>query len=544
MNNHAMSAFSLQARLNSLQPQPTAIAVDPKGFKSALESFIQFLIQREVSATLWLKLPKGEAWWEDIWQYGQQAVGCNIYTLGEQVSTPPDALAASFRPIPIEATGALKKEYLCLAIADNFMGSLLAARVPAPPDTANKRNLRLYCSTSSRTMSALSGGIKKILENSLPAATKLEAAAATGQSDIPQTGLPSAAYVSEGLTDERLIAAAAALSQWERSFPAKILGQNILPLSEAFLTWQLQFQEDLRSQLSETRLAAPDAPPATASPSISTHFLSQARQELQAPLTTIKTALTLLGAPTLKLAQRQRYLEMISTQCEQQQGLINNIVELLQIQTKPMGKPQAIKLSDLIPGIVSTYQPIAEERGIMLAYTVPDNLVEISGIEAEIKQIVIQLINNGIQITPKNGRVWVSAAAESDHFMALTIQDSGGGIAKNDLDRLFEAFYQVSHGSGSGLGLTLVHQLVERMGGSISVDSTPNQGTRFKILLPIYTGPSSSNSSKAERASQAHSVAASVNAARAVPGWADSQQETPAEKMRTPVANGVANGRF
>ncbi|MGD1898767.1 MAG: DICT sensory domain-containing protein, partial [Phormidesmis sp.] len=452
MNSHAMSLLSLQARLNSLHPQPASVAVDPKGFKAALESFIQFLIEHEVSATLWLKLPKDDAWWEDIWQYGQQAVGCTIYVLGEQVGQAPNTMAASLRSIPIESTGALKKEYLCLAVAENFMGALLAARgtnaapVSGKAAATNKRNLQLYCTTAARTMTALAAGIRSVLQNSLPELTIASA---------------------EPPTDERFIAAAAALSQWERCFPASVLSQNVLPLSEDFLTWQMQFQEDMRSQIQAARgNAAHDGQNGAdggATPqangirtSIAATFLSQASQELRSPLTTIKTALTLLGSPTLKLAQRQRYLEMISTQCEHQQDLIKSIIELLEVQTTAMAVAQSIQLSDLIPGIVSTYQPIAEEHGIMLAYTVPENLPEISGIESEIKQVVIHLINNGIQVTPEGGRVWVSAMVEDNKFVALKVQDSGDGIAKTDINRLFEPFYQLANSSsGTGLGLTL-----------------------------------------------------------------------------------------
>ena len=279
---------------------------------------------------------------------------------------------------------------------------------------------------------------------------------------------------------------AAALSQWGRSFPAQVLNQNVLPLSEAFLVWQLQFQENLRSQLNEYRNAASDQTETTRISTLSKSFLSRASQELQAPLTTIKTALTLLGGPTLKLVQRQRYLEMIATQCEHQKALITSVMELLEIQATEMKPVHPIKLSDLIPGIVSTYQPIAEERGIMLAYTVPDNLAEVMGVESELKQIVIQLINNGIQVTPKEGRVWVSAKAEGDRFVALSVQDSGANLTKADLDQLFQPFYQAAHDTrGGGLGLTLVHQLVQRMGGTISVESTPGYGNNFKILLPV-----------------------------------------------------------
>ncbi len=464
-----MSALSLQTRLTHLRPQPASVAVDPKGFKAALESFIQFLIAHDVSATLWLKLPKDDAWWEDIWQYAQQAVGCTIYILGEPAKNSPDTLAASLRPIPIDLSldpsGMLKREYLCLAVADNFMGALLAAREPTPAPTSSKRNLQLYCTTTARAVSALATGLKAIVES----------AASEDLAEDSGCNQPS-------------IAAAAALSQWDRSFPDNVLSNSVLSLSEAFLTWQIQFQENLRSQLTESQAASTNGETALAASAIAPGFLGRASQELRAPLTTIKTALTLLGSPTLKLSQRQRYLEMISSQCEQQEALIKSIVKLLQIQTTEIGMAQAIRLCDLIPGIVSTYQPIAEERGVMLAYTVPSCLERVSGIEAEIKQIVIQLINNGIQMTPKGGRVWVSAMAEGDCFIALTVEDSGYGVAKAEVSQLFEAFYQAANSNnGVGLGLTLVRQLVQRMGGSITADSTLNQGTRFKILLPVYS---------------------------------------------------------
>ena len=473
-----MSPLSLQTRLASLHPIPAAVAVDPRGFKSALQSLIQFLISHEVSATLWLKLPKGDAWWEDIWKYGQQAAGCTLYTLGEQTGTPPDTLAASLRPIPIEQTAELKREYLCLAVAENFMGTLLAARVAPGVPTPDKRTLKLYSSTAPRTMAALSSGIRHIIERSLP---EIEVAAVAGRAEATLGTLPDySAY------DEREIAGVAALSQWERIFPERVINQDVLPLSEAFLTWQFQFQEALRSQINDCRSPVQAEAESTGSTALlSQDFLNQASQKLQAPLTTIKTALTLLGSPALKLAQRQRYLEMISTQCDHQKELIDCIIELLQLQTTSSAETQSIQLADLVPGIVSTYQPIAEERGIMLAYTVPSTLETISGIEAELKQVVIHLINNGIQTTPDGGRVWVSAAPQGNRFIALTVQDSGSGLSKTDIKKLFEAFHQVPGSSSTGLGLTLVQELVQHMGGSISVDSTPNHGTSFKVLLPV-----------------------------------------------------------
>lgn len=492
--------LSLQAHLASLQPQLSTVSVDPRGFKLALQSLIKFLIAHEISATLWLKLPKEDAWWTDIWQYGQKTTGCTIYSLGEQIGRPPDNLVGNVHPIPIEQNADLKREYLCLAIADNFVGALLATRI-APGPTPDKRTLRLYCSTAGRTVAALSIGIRAIIESSLSGAQiavdSPDSWPATQPDSLPDSSIQSSsADGSSELGSSCSIVGRTVLSQWDRCFPANLLNQGALPLTEAFLSWQLQSQEDLRSQLAVHRNSARSN---HGLHSLAPDFLSQASQELQSPLTTIKTALTLLGSPALKLAQRQRYLEMIAAQCDRQKTLITSVIGLLQIQTTAATSPNPLQLADVIPGIVSTYQPIAEERGIMLAYTVSPDLAKVLAVEPELKQVVIHLIKNGIQITPRGGQVWVAALPYDSSFVGLTVQDSGSGITKSDIARLFEAFYRgPTYGEGSlgaGLGLTLVQQLVKRMGGSVSVDSTPGQGTTFQVLLPIPRPASASGSS-------------------------------------------------
>lgn len=516
-----MPSLSLQTHLVSAQPQLPFVSVDPRGFKTALQSLTGFLIQHDIRATLWLKLPKDDAWWVDVWQYGQQAPGCSLYSLGEQTGMPPESLAASLKPIPIQQDADLKREYLCLAVADDFVGVLLAARIPPGTPTPDKRTLKLYSSMSGSAAAALSSGIKTIIESSLK--KEVEAAVEVSTSDSLESPSEGAERASE--IDESAIAGMAVLRQWERYFPEDLCRRNTQPLADAYLNWQMQFQEDLRSQLAAYRSTHKDAGSAALS-TLSSNFLNQAGQELQSPLTTIKTALTLLGSPTLKLAQRQRYLEMISTQCDRQKSLITSVIDLLQIQTTEALPAQALQLADIIPGIVSTYQPIAEEKGIMLAYTVPSTLSEIMGVEAELKQVVIHLVNNGIEVTPKEGRVWVSAAPRGTNFVALTVQDSGPAISKTDSAKLFEAFYRNPSNSdgdaGTGLGLTLVKQLVKRMGGSVSVDSAPGQGTTFTILLPVHhlrdatkikaATQSANNSSGATGASEDGRVGASFAA--------------------------------
>ncbi|MFK8182287.1 MAG: ATP-binding protein [Phormidesmis sp.] len=478
-----MPSLSLQTLWVSSQADQhhpsTAIAVGPRGFKSALQSLINFLIKHEIRANLWLKLPKDDAWWTDVWQYGQQAAGCTVYALGKQDCIVPnhstENLAASFRSIAIEQDNDLKREYLCVAVADNFVGALLATRVPAGVSCPDKRNLKLYSTINSTTVSAIGQGLKQIVEHSIAQQSQ----GADGDDSPPQT-----ASVSDAL-----LASHAMLSQWNRYFPPSLHTRQSWPLSDAYLSWQLQFQEELRSEIAACRSAEKNSTSATLQ-SLPADFLAQAGQELQAPLTTIKTALTLLGSPALKLAQRQRYLEMIATQCGRQKSLIDSVIQLLQLQTTEVAATQPIQLADLIPGIVSTYQPIAEERGIMLAYTIPSNLAPVSGVESELKEVLIHLINNSIQATPKSGRVWVEATPHDAHRIALTVKDSGAGMSKTDAARLFEAFYRQpstqGQEAGVGLGLTLAQQLIQRVGGSIRADSELEKGTTLQILLPIH----------------------------------------------------------
>lgn len=465
-----MPSLSLQNYLADPQLALTPIPTNPKGFKAAIQSLSDFLVTQQVSATLWLKLPKDDAWWTDIWQYGQWAAGCTIYSLGTQTGSPPENMAASLRPIPIEQDSALKREYLCLAVADSFVVALLAVR---DPHAADKRALQLYCTVSGQAIAALSMGIKTILEHSQ---TKADSNSAKPH-ELNLLSQASTRSSSRTAQDEQ-IAGEAALSQWARLFPAGLLLQSARPLDNAFLTWQLQAQEKLRAELAQ-QTKSDDGLDV-----LSSSFLSQANQELHAPLTTIKTALTLLGSPTIKLSQRQLYLEMISSQCDRQKSLIESIFALLKVQIAPPVTLEPLKLSELIPGIVSTYQPLAEERGVMLAYTVPPNLPAAAGVESSLKDALIRLIANGIAVAQQGGRVWVTATLSEHNMLFIKVKDSGAGVSKSNASRLFDAFYR--SGEGAGLGLTLSKQLVEKMGGSIEVDSQADYGTTFKIQLPVY----------------------------------------------------------
>lgn len=214
-------------------------------------------------------------------------------------------------------------------------------------------------------------------------------------------------------------------------------------------------------------------------------------QELCTPISNIKTALKLLESPVLKPPQRQRYLELIRRECDRQNSLINGASRLLALEReRSRSGIEAIQLSQILPGIVSTYQPLAEEKGVRLGYTIPDSLPIIYCVEMWLRQIAIELLHNGIKYTPEGGQVFVQASVRGDE-VCLEFRDTGIGIAPAEISKIFDRFYRVrtaadEHDRGAGLGLTIVKNILLRCGGSISVVSEVGSGSRFRVLLPTH----------------------------------------------------------
>jgi signal transduction histidine kinase len=222
-------------------------------------------------------------------------------------------------------------------------------------------------------------------------------------------------------------------------------------------------------------------------------IISHLMQELRTPLTNIKTALKLLESPVLKPLQRQRYLDLIGGECERQNSLINGAVELLALE-RDRGNTEftVIKLSEIIPGVVSTYQPLAEEKGVRLGYTIPNDLPMTIFIEGWLRQIAIHLIHNGIKYTPSGGNVFVQASVQGD-YIQLEFRDTGIGISTTEIPKIFDRFYRGRNlledtNHGAGLGLTIVQNILLRCGGSISVTSQIGEGSQFRVLLPSQRG--------------------------------------------------------
>ncbi|MDJ0704369.1 MAG: ATP-binding protein [Leptolyngbyaceae cyanobacterium MO_188.B28] len=501
------------------EPPLALIQVNPTGFKALIRSFIDFLIEQQISAIFWVKLPRSEAWQEELDRYLKHPkLPQGAYYLSQRKPVPQPESAEIRRTayasngsapwdriIPPTSKNRLKGEYVLLVYSQEFVGLLLARRFrnelaedsskgETPkydkPSSAALRNnghgpeatkdgkqyLKVICSVDPKVIQLTLQGIRQTVQTS-----------AEEHPEIPA--------ISQLLTD------------WEQHFPASAT-ESLNPATlDRFFGWQLQRQEQMRHNLAAYRkqalnssdsspqssLAAssPDNQEASHFPHLKKDFLNTVGQELRTPLTTIKTALTLLASPSLKSAQRQRYLDMISSECDRQSSLIGGVLNLLQIESHLADNAlQPLRLIDTVPGVVSTYQPLAREKGIMLAYTVPETLPPVACLESWLKQIVINLLHNSIKYTNEGGQVWVTAKPDQDSIQ-LEFRDTGIGIPGTDLPKIFDYFYRgrqpiSGEPEGAGLGLTIVQQFLQICGGSISAKSQPGEGTTVTVQLPIY----------------------------------------------------------
>lgn len=214
--------------------------------------------------------------------------------------------------------------------------------------------------------------------------------------------------------------------------------------------------------------------------------IAQLLQELRTPLTTIKTALTLLDSPNLKPVQRQKYLEMIRRECDHQNLLINGSSDLLALgRGVDLAMVPPLSLLEVLPGAISTYQTLAVDRGIELSYQIPMDLPMVACPESWVNRIVSELLQNSLKFTASGGQITVIVAPQSGHVQ-MEFRDNGVGIPLADLPRIFDCFYRSrSENSGAGLGLTVVKNLLARCGGAIFVVSQVDTGSRFRVLLPI-----------------------------------------------------------
>ena len=228
-------------------------------------------------------------------------------------------------------------------------------------------------------------------------------------------------------------------------------------------------------------------------------FLATVSHELRTPLTAVLGWAHLLRSNSLDEAGRARALETIERNALSQRQLIDDLLDVSRIISGKLRLDvRPVEPSASIDAAVEAVRPAAEAKEIGIQKIIDTGVGAVSGDPARLQQVVWNLLSNAIKFTPRGGRVQLRLERVDSHI-EISVTDTGQGISGEFLPFVFERFRQAdmkttrAHG-GLGLGLAIVHQLVELHGGTVEVDSPgEGQGATFVVklaLLPVYQKPS------------------------------------------------------
>ncbi|MBQ8046884.1 MAG: response regulator [Prevotella sp.] len=224
-------------------------------------------------------------------------------------------------------------------------------------------------------------------------------------------------------------------------------------------------------------------------------FFTTVSHELKTPLSLIAAPLRSISREELS-ASSQKNLDMAIKNTQKMEGLINELVTFNKVETDSfpfyVQKGNPLTFIDLL---VSAYQDIAAEKGLTLSSDFENNGEDVWFSPSYVERIVSNLLSNALKFTPRDGQVAVKARITSvdgsaNTFLAVSVADTGIGIANEEQERIFNLYYQTKRGynannSGWGIGLSLVKRLAEVHKGRVWVDSEIGHGSTFHVLLDV-----------------------------------------------------------
>lgn len=180
---------------------------------------------------------------------------------------------------------------------------------------------------------------------------------------------------------------------------------------------------------------------------------------------------------------------MISRQGRSLLSLINQLLDISKIKSN-IGNPEWLR-GNIVPYIhmiCNNYQQAAQQKRIDLVYSSKMSSIEMEFVPDYVQKVLRNLLSNALKFTPEYGQIFVTTSVENEH-LKLMVSDNGRGIEPGELPHIFDAFYQGDNSRteiGTGVGLSLVKQIIDAISGKIDVKSTLNKGTVFIIIVPLH----------------------------------------------------------
>lgn len=228
---------------------------------------------------------------------------------------------------------------------------------------------------------------------------------------------------------------------------------------------------------------------------LKSNFVSNISHELRTPLTHIKGYMGLLITESLgPITEEQQHALQVSQQSASK--LESLIEDLIMVSLASRGelrlKQEQVDLCGLASLAVKSFESRAQERGVSLHAILDEAVPRVQGDSQKIAWALNQLVDNAVKFTPSNGRVTVHIKREGENLVIVSVNDTGIGIPSSRLDDIFEPFHQLDSSAtrrygGTGLGLSLVRQIVEAHGSMLEVQSVEGHGSTFKFPLLAIT---------------------------------------------------------
>ena len=223
---------------------------------------------------------------------------------------------------------------------------------------------------------------------------------------------------------------------------------------------------------------------------IKNEFLFRTVHDLRSPATNIRFLLERYEDPAVKNkdADIKYDLELIKKLDSSLLNLIQDILVLAKSRDfTDSFRREKINLQDLIRNILVECNPVIIKKAIDVEYTPPENLSEISGDKEKVKEVFLNLIDNAIKYNIQGGKLEIKHEVRKN-FVRTSIKDEGAGIAAEHLSKLFTPYFRGDAAKtvvGTGLGLYIVKNLTESMGGRVMVNSVLGKGSTFYVELPV-----------------------------------------------------------
>jgi signal transduction histidine kinase len=220
-------------------------------------------------------------------------------------------------------------------------------------------------------------------------------------------------------------------------------------------------------------------------------FVGIVSHELRTPVTSIKGLAEnmregLLGPLNEK---QQHYLSRIHFNAERLSRLLRELLDLSKIESGTMElRPTHLSLQEVVADLLDGFLPMARQKAVAIDADCMRDMPKVYADRDKLYAVMANLVENAVKFTPAGGRIQLGAELVDDRCVKIAVSDTGCGIAKEHLPKIFDKFYRAPSGSdpaaGAGLGLAIAKGLVELHGGTLIVESAPGKGSLFSFTLP------------------------------------------------------------